>query len=49
LRSEHFGGAAVGRLLVVELVAVQEHHDVGVLLERSRFTKVGEHRSLLRT
>ena len=35
------------RLGVVDLVAVEEHHDVGVLLEGARLTEVGEHRALV--
>ncbi|MNI46019.1 hypothetical protein D3C73_1004620 [compost metagenome] len=33
---------------VVHLVAVHEHDDVGVLLDRSGFTQVGVHRTLVR-
>ena len=36
LGDDHLGRALVGRLRVVDLVAVEEHHDVGVLLERCR-------------
>ena len=39
----HLGDAAgLLRLRVVVLVAIDEHHHVGVLLQRSRFTQVGE-------
>ena len=34
---------------VVDLFAVDEHDDVGVLLDRTRFTKVGEHRAVIRS
>ena len=35
------------RVRVVDLVAVDEHHDVGVLLETADFAEVGEHRPLV--
>ena len=47
LGDDHLGRALVGRLRVVHLVAVQEHHHVGVLLERAGLTQVGEHRALV--
>ena len=39
--------AAIVRLGVVDLVAVDEGDDVGVLLEAPRLTQVGEHRALV--
>ena len=35
------------RALLVVLVAVDEHHHVGVLLDRARFTQIGELRPLV--
>ena len=47
LGHDDLGRAPVGRVGVVDLVAVEEHHDVGVLLERARLAEVGEHRALV--
>ena len=40
LGHDDLGGAEVVRLGVVHLVAVEEHHDVGVLLDRAGFAQV---------
>jgi len=37
------------RLDLVVFRAVYEHHDVGILFDGPRFTKVGEHRTFVRT
>src|SRR5829696_2053373 len=43
----HLGRALVDAVAVVELVAVQEHHHVGVLLEAAALPQVGQHRALV--
>src|SRR3954453_19862033 len=48
LREEQLGDAGgVGLFRVVVLVAVDEHHQVGVLLDRARLAQVGEDRPLV--
>src|SRR3954463_440998 len=50
LRDDHFGDAllrVVGVVAVVVLLAVEEHDEVGVLLDRARLAQVGEHRPLV--
>ena len=48
LGEDQLGDALRVRLLaVVVLVAVDEHHEVGVLLDRARLAEVGEHRPLV--
>ena len=47
LGDDHLGRALVGRVAVVDLVAVEEHHDVRVLLEAAALAQVGEHRALV--
>jgi hypothetical protein len=37
LGDDHLGRTAIGRVRVVDLVSVEEHHHVGVLLEGARF------------
>ncbi len=44
---DHLSHAPVGAVPVVQLVAVQEANDVGVCLERPRFSQVGQVRALV--
>ena len=48
LGDDHVGDPLALGLLVVVLVAVDEHDEVGVLLDRARLAQVGEHRALVR-
>src|SRR5207245_1803069 len=47
LRHDDLGRSPVGSLRVVELLAVDEHHDVGVLLQAPALAKIGELRPLV--
>src|SRR5579875_40597 len=47
LRDLDLRGALEGRFGVVDLVSVDEHHDVRVLLDRAGLAQVGEHRALV--
>ena len=47
LGDDALGDVAFFRVLVVIIVAVQEHDDIRVLLDSARFTKVGEHGALV--
>src|SRR5581483_6617819 len=47
LGHDDLGGTTVCTLGVVDLVSIDEKNDVGILLERSTFSKVGEHRSFV--
>src|SRR5439155_7156348 len=49
LGEDDLGEALLVGLLVVVLVAVDEHNEVGVLLDRSGFSQVGEDRPLVVT
>src|SRR6185437_15082386 len=52
LGDDHLGDAlvaVVGLVAVVVLLPVEEHHEVGVLLDRARLAQVGEHRPLVVT
>ena len=43
LGHDHFGDASVWGFGVVVLIAVDHQHQVGVLLNRSRFAQVAQH------
>src|SRR5215207_11583992 len=47
LRHDDLGLAPVGRVVVVHVVAVDEHDDVGVLLDRPGLAEVGQHGALV--
>ena len=47
LGDDDLGRAPLGRFGVVDLVAVDEQHDIGVLLDRARLPQVGEHGPLV--
>src|SRR5690606_40491147 len=47
LADDHLGDALVLGILVVDLVAVDEQDDVGVLLDGAGFPQVGIHRALV--
>jgi hypothetical protein len=49
LGDEQLGQALVRAVGVVQLVAVQEEDDIGVLLEGAALAQVGQHRPLVRT
>ena len=44
LRDDDVGLADPLGLLVVVVLAIDEHHDVSILLQLSAFTQVGQHR-----
>src|SRR6185437_1992040 len=47
LADDDFGDALVVGFLVVDLVAIDEQDQVGVLLDRARFAQVAHHRTLV--
>src|SRR6195952_5744340 len=47
LGPDDVGLAGAGGLLLVDVLAVQQHHDVGVLLDRARLAQVAHHRALV--
>src|SRR5207249_9098866 len=47
LGHDDLGHAPVGRLRVVELISIDEHHDVTVLLNTSRFPQIGQYGTLV--
>jgi hypothetical protein len=47
LRHDDLGLSAIRGVRVVHVVAIDEHHDVGILLYRSAFTQVRQHRALV--
>src|SRR5688500_4897728 len=47
LGDDDLGDALLFRVLVVDLVAVDEAHQVGVLLDRAGFTQIGELRAVV--
>src|SRR5690606_5014093 len=49
LGDDELGDALLVGVLIVVLVAVDEHHDVGVLLDRAGFAEVRKHRAMVRT
>ena len=48
LADDDLGDALVFGIRVIDLIAVNKHDDVGVLLDRPGFTQVGVHRALVR-
>ncbi len=49
LGDNHFGKTFFGRILVVVIVAVNKHDDVGVLFDTAGFTQVGHDRAFVGT
>ena len=49
LRDDDLGDTFHLGVMVIVIVTVYEHYYVGILLDRSGFSEVGEHRSVVRT
>ena len=37
------------RIFIIVLITIQEHHDIGILLDRTGLSQVGQHRTMIRT
>ena len=47
--NDDLGNALHIRIMIIVIVTIDKHYDVGVLLDGSRLTKIGEHRTVIRS